>query len=262
MLPTSSHSASNISKSAPWSVLWVCMKIILYIGAAVFIALIIDTVRFYLLIDQSKKLVEASRSFEVIQPDADMKILVLGDSTAVGTGVDDPHKSTAGRLSERYPEAEVKNISQNGLKTRELLERLDTLDAKEHYSLVLIQIGANDIIRFTSMKEIEKDIDAILARLSKQSDQVVILHSGDVGEAPFFPLFMRPIYSSRSYEMRDLYSKLSSTYGAQYVDLIGSAVGELIKRDPKTYYADDLLHLSNEGYGLWFEEIEKNLTAS
>ena len=243
-------------------VLCVYVKILLYIGLAVFLALVIDTLRSYLLIAQSNSLVEVSRSFEVINPDADMKILVLGDSTAVGTGVDDPKKSTAGRLSERYPEAEVNNISQNGLKTRELLERLDALDTKKHYSLILIQIGANDIIRFTSMKEVEKDIDAILAQLSKQSDKVVILHSGDVGEAPFFPLFMRPIYSHRSYEMRNLYRRLSSAYGAHYVDLIGSAVGESMKKDPKTYYAEDLLHLSNEGYGLWFEEIEKVLTTS
>lgn len=44
-----------------------------------------------------------------------MRILVAGDSTGVGTGADSPDDSIAGRIGSDYPEADIVNISENGI---------------------------------------------------------------------------------------------------------------------------------------------------
>jgi len=59
--------------------------------------------------------------------------------------------------------------------------------------------------------------------------------------------------------VRDIYIRAAATYGASYVDLYDSVVTEKLKEDPDKYYADDLLHLSDDGYELWYDEIEKKL---
>lgn len=235
------------------------MKILFYLFIAVLVFLVLDTARFYLLLQKSKKLAAESIPFQRIDSHAEMKVLVLGDSTAVGTGATDSVETTAGRLGQLYPQAEIRNLAENGLQVKDLLVQLDSLDTDDHFSLILIQVGANDIIRLTPMVEVEKDVDQILGRITQIADKVVILHSGNVGEAPFFPLYVRPLFSNRSLQMREIYKNLNQKHGSEYVDLIDSSVGETFKQDPKKYYARDFLHLSGEGYGLWFQEIAKKL---
>jgi lysophospholipase L1-like esterase len=229
--------------------------------------------------------------------DAPFRILVLGDSTAVGTGATRAEDSTAGRLAQKYPNSEVTNLAVNGLKIAGLESILKNMDASQNhrYNIVLIQIGANDIIRLTPMKDIEAGIGRILAR-SKElavaepeqgiagdtmataagmrmqtsagtdartgtpaSGKVIFLHSGDVGEGEFFPIYLNPILSKRSFQMREIYKKAATKYDASYVDLIGSSFSKVAKENPGLYYSNDYLHPSSEGYGLWFNEIEKKL---
>lgn len=59
--------------------------------------------------------------------------------------------------------------------------------------------------------------------------------------------------------VRDVYKNLASKYNAQYVNLIDSHISTQLREDPTTYYSVDKLHLSGEGYRLWFTEIEKTL---
>ncbi len=218
-----------------------------------------DFFRFYLLAKKGIALSNNAVAFERMIADAPQKMLVLGDSTAVGTGSKDNALSTAGRLATLYPNASIENRAVNGLKLKGLLELLEKHDANEQFDIILVQIGANDIIRQTDMKDVERDIDNVLSRLSRQTHTLIVLHSGDVGEARIFPLIVRPFLSKRSYRMREIYKDTASRYGAQYVDLIDSPTRKLLWKKPRTYYSEDFLHLSGAGYGLWFQEIQKKL---
>ncbi len=231
--------------------------LLLIVGAVT--ALTHDGIRLYFLVKNSEQLIKAAVPFNRTDPNATMKILVLGDSTAVGTGAAHPEDSTAGRLAASYPKAAVVNLAVNGLRIEGLLTLLKTVDATTHYDLVLIQIGANDIIRLTSMPDIATGIDKVLARAELFHGQIILLHSGAVGEAPIFPWYFRSWLSRRSLAVRELYKKAAPAHGAEYVDLIDSPVAELLRKDPEKYYANDGLHLTDAGYGLWFEEIKKHL---
>ena len=218
-----------------------------------------DTARAYVFFRRSVVLVQRSMPFERLISDASQKILVLGDSTAVGTGCENSELSTAGRLAMLYPQASVRNLAVNGLRLEGLRKMLDAFETKEHFALILVQIGANDIIRFTDMDRIKNDAAYVFERLSQHTDKLVVLHSGDVGKATFFPFYIRPFLSDRSARMRQIYLLLTNTYNAKYVDLMNSPSDKLLSDTPRLYYAADKLHLNGAGYGLWFSEIKKLL---
>lgn len=223
-----------------------------------FLALcIVDTFRSYLLFRKGVELAKEARAFE--QQGSSMRILVLGDSTAFGTGVDDPKYSTAGRLGAKYPQAEIVNLAENGLRIEGLQEIVKNGIGDSSFDLILVQIGANDIIRMKSTKDIEIGIRNILEELKGKGEKIVVLHSGNIGEAKFFPFYVRGLLSKRSREVTDIYTRVAKETNLEYVNLFEASIAPLLKTDPDKYYASDYLHLSNEGYGLWFEEINKHL---
>lgn len=230
-------------------------KIMLAIVIFLAIWFVFDGIRIFFLIRKSKILIEKALPFERMLLNASMNILILGDSTAVGTGSDDNTLSTAGRLGTLYPEATIENLGKNGLRIKEQIEIVKNLDAQMKYDLILVQIGANDIIRLTSLKDIEKDLNTLSLLLSTKTNKLIILHSGDIGESRFFPLYIRPLFTQRSYKVRDIYKGMAQKNNFIYVDLIDSKADILLQKNPDMYYAPDLLHLNGLGYGLWFDEI-------
>src|SRR6185436_17393262 len=98
-------------------------------------------------------------------PKARVKIIVLGDSTAVGTGSKSNTESVAGRFGRDFPQAEIVNISQNGKRINGLVRDFLPL-VRGHYDLAVVQIGGNDIIWFTPLGRIARDL-AIVAGTMK-----------------------------------------------------------------------------------------------
>lgn len=235
------------------------MKIILILSAVIIGVLIFDGIRVYTRIQKSSVLVAKSSPFQKHLENPRLRILVLGDSTAVGTGAADTSDSTAGRLGELYPHASIVNKSVNGLKIGGLLDILSAIPPTEHFDIILIQIGANDIIRMTPLSTIKSGIEEVLAKARVVSDSVLVLHAGDIGQVPFFPWYVGVLMHYRSIAVQSVYSEAAKNAQAEYVDLIDSTVGATLKQDPGRYYASDGLHLSGDGYGLWFAEIEKHL---
>jgi len=227
--------------------------------AAIALLLAFSLARFYLLAQKGKKLAAAAVPFERPISGASMSILVLGDSTAVGTGSESPELTAAGRLAALYPGASVRNLGVNGLKLDGLLKIIDALDPHEHFSLILVQIGANDIIRLTSEKTIESQAKEAFSKLAPLADKMIVLHSGNVADAPIFSWWMKPFISAKSFEVRSAYQRLAGIYGFRYVDLIDAPSAQILRDDPKRYYSEDMLHLDGEGYGLWFDQIRKAL---
>ena len=233
--------------------------VLVILGIIVFLFFIYEIVISVSLIQKSGNLTEVSDSYQKVVESSEKKILVAGDSTAVGTGTENNLESTAGRLSQKYPDYTLENYSKNGLRLEGLIEILEPIKDNK-YELILIQIGANDIIRFTKKEDIEKRITEVLNITSEMSDKIIFLHSGDVGDAKIIPSFLRPIMSSRSKMMRDIYLQKDSEFeNVHYVDLFTSESIKGMKDNIDKYYAKDKLHLNGEGYGLWFSEIEKEI---
>jgi lysophospholipase L1-like esterase len=209
----------------------------------------------------SSELVEKSSAFSFNPENPNMKVLFLGDSTAVGTGVLDSENSTAGRFHRDFPNAKIENRAENGARMFDIIEQLRSVN--ESYDVIVIQGGANDIINLTPKRDIYERARTLLHEAvlnTKEKEGVVVLiTSADMGETEFFPSYLEPYYSFRSRSVLYELEKISNEEGVVFVDLIESDSDFSFKDDPETFFAPDHLHLSDEGYGLWYREIRKSL---
>jgi hypothetical protein len=75
-------------------------------------------------------------------------VLVVGDSTGVGTGATTPAASIAGLLGAAFPHVSVVNLAVNGARTLDVIMQLAGA-APGRYDLVLVHAGGNDVLRRT-----------------------------------------------------------------------------------------------------------------
>lgn len=225
----------------------VAAAVILYAAYTVFL--------FWNAAQKSAPLIRATSPYNREDPKLTKNILVLGDSLAVGVGARG-ELTVAGRLGERL-RANVENYGKSGAQTRDLDEQLSRAK-KDHYDVILIQIGANDVIQLKSLTTAQSNMDRILGAAQKKSAHVIFLTSGNIGDAPLWPFPWPYIYTERTLDLRDRFKVLAEKHGALYVDLY--ARGNLFASDPDRYYANDKLHLTADGYGTWFDVIWEEVT--
>lgn len=193
------------------------------------------------------------KPFEKINDSAGFKVLFAGDSTCVGTGLDDNRQSTSGYFSQDYPYASIENHCQNGLKLEGLIAILQRLQEK-HFDLAVLQIGANDILYFTPMDQIRKRQQQVLTLTKNIARRIIILHSGDIGSDRLFIPPFNWIYTWRTLKVRDIYL-ISQDSRVSYVDVYSRDHGKNI--DP--FYARDRLHLNAVGYFIWYSYIKDQM---
>lgn len=234
--------------------MWILLVII---GGAILGWIAFEGIRFAWLVRNSAALVERSRAFERETADGSPRILVMGDSTAVGTGAS-PEGSVAGRFGAAFPNATIRNVSENGWKIGDVLAAFPRFEPNS-FDLVVLQIGANDIIRGTPERHFETSIGTLFDKAKVAGKNVVALHSGNIGLAPMFRWPASSILSARTRRYRDIYKQVATEKGVAYVDLYEEEEDDVMNKDVSKYYASDLLHLTNEGYEHWYEEVRKTM---
>ena len=205
----------------------------------------------------SHKVSQHQIPFERNHPDATLRILFLGDSTAVGTGAQSNTESVAGWFGQDFPQAHIRNISRNGEKLAGLIKNFPA--SNESYNLVVLQIGGNDIMRLTRLTDIDKNLSIAIDRAKAIADHVVIMHSGDVGLAPIFSWPLNRLYTSRTKALRDIYIKTAKEKGVMYVDLFQERRDDVFLKDISKFYSPDHLHPSGQGYRFWYQQIRRTL---
>lgn len=209
---------------------------------------------------RGKAVAEASRAFAAPVEDPGntrsiVRVLVAGDSTAVGTGTKDPRLSVAGRLHGAYPEVSIENLAVNGAVTTDVIAQLSAA-SRERYHVVLIQVGGNDVMKFTGQKVLGQAAAEMLDQALSLGSDVVLLTMGDVGAAPAIPWPLTRVLSARSKMVRTTFKGASETRGISYVSMYTPEVKENpFQQNPERYYAADGLHPSGEGYGVWYQHL-------
>lgn len=196
---------------------------------------------------------EAAVAYEQHPENPTHKILVIGDSTAVGTGATQPTDSTAGLLGKDYPTADILNRGVNGARLADLPSRFAQFEDQQ-FDLVLVQIGGNDVWHFTPFNKIETQLNAVLTEATRVGKHVVMMHGGDFISAKALPLGTRWIFSGRSSKLRNLYQRVLPSYGVSYVD-VWHANDDKPDR-AAAFYAIDQFHPSSSGYADWYTQIK------
>lgn len=209
------------------------------------------------LLHESRQLIAQSAAYQQEPTAPDRHILIVGDSTAVGTGAE-PAASVAGLLGRDIPRAVIENRAVNGATASDV--RLQLAEAaRPRYDLVLVHAGANDILQFRRIAQIEQDIRDLVTEASSRGDRVLFLTAGNIGGAPIFVPPLSTWYTHQTRAVRERVRTMVDAHGVEYVDLFLEPEVDPFLKDPWRYHAADGLHPSERGYRDWYERIRATL---
>lgn len=206
-----------------------------------------------------KQLAKTTRAFSHNPKNASLRFLIIGDSTAFGTGALDPSNSIAGRLAQDFPQAQIENHSKNGLSTQGLLGRIVSLK-QERFDRIFILIGGIDILSFVPKERIRKNLTQILrVAQSMTANRIILVSAMNIGAAPLFWFPLSTCYSMRTRAIRKIFMTVGRDYNVRYVDLYLPKSDDHFAKEPTRLYAADKIHPSDHGYGAWYEKIKQAL---
>jgi hypothetical protein len=131
--------------------------------------------------------------------------------------------------------------------------------SKARYALIVIQVGANDIIRFAAATHSAKQIEPVLFAAAARADSVIFLSAGNVGGAYLLPFLLRPFYHYLTRSHHYAFEAAAARAGVTYVNLYAPPHNDPFTQNPSLFLAEDGLHPSSEGYRLWFDKVAKHL---
>ncbi len=232
------------------------MKIILFFILLLLIGLALYQflrIREYKVIGHN--LVKKTQAFSAHPPNATKRILIVGDSLAVGVGSSDPNHSIAGRISADYPDIDITNVAVSGARVEDITGQLSSFQ-KEHFDLIIIQIGGNNVTHFTPLKTVRADAHTMMQSAKTISPHVIVWSSGSAGFAPIFVPPLSWAYTVRTKKVYITISEVVTSEGGTYVDLYVPWKEDVFKTDTKRYYAADKFHVADDAYGFWYEKIK------
>jgi lysophospholipase L1-like esterase len=182
---------------------------------------------------------------------APLRLLVLGDSTAAGVGVDSQHDALPGNLARSLSAHYGRGVrwtavGENGATARDLLERFMPAATADSYDVVFLTIGANDALGIRSRAAFGRDIRSLLSRIRAASPDAVILMSS-------LPAFFRFVLLPNPLRY-NLYLH-SQSLEAEARAIVAATAGAYMSPPPPPYtegfFATDLFHPSATGYRDW-----------
>jgi lysophospholipase L1-like esterase len=204
---------------------------------------------------EAARLLRDSEPFQTQPSGATAGLLIVGDSTAVGTGASGPDNSVAGLISRSHPGVRIVNRATDGAKYADFAVQLQLND--ERFDTVLVLGGGNDVIRFTGKAALRASVDKVAALARERGAQVILMPPGNVGNAPFFWPPLSWWMTKRSQVLHDAVRDAARRTGATYVDLYKPKSEDPFALRAKELHASDGLHPSDSGYLLWVAELDR-----
>jgi lysophospholipase L1-like esterase len=182
----------------------------------------------------------------------EVTLLLLGDSTLTGSGlesVDDIWvRQMAARLSGEF-RIRIVSVATGGARTAEV--RRDQLPQalRTRADLAIVSAGANDVMHVTPLREIERDLTAIVAELHAVVPEVLLTGVGDLGNVPRVPFPLTLVASARSRSVDRIHRQVAERF--DYADKVPvGAMTAGFSRD-RSLFGPDWFHPSRAGHAIW-----------
>lgn len=183
-----------------------------------------------------------------------LRMVWLGDSTAAGVGASSADGAVPRRVAralDRPVDLTVRAIS--GARISDVLaHQVDDL-ASLAPDVVLVSIGANDVVHLTSKGAFRDRYRELVERVP-DSALLVVLGVPDMGAPDRFAQPLRGIASWRGHVLDGVSRSIAREAGAAYVDVAGET-GPAMRADRDRTFAADHYHPSDAGYALWADAV-------
>jgi lysophospholipase L1-like esterase len=210
---------------------------------------------FFLTVRRAHRYSERAVRFERRLESPRCRVLILGDSTAVGLGSASVEASVAGRLAREFPDASVENHAEVGARVANVIDQLAA--ASGRFDAVLIAVGGNDVIRGTPESRVRSGLDTVLVRAREMSRFVIVANSANVGNAPLFGWPFNLLLTRRSLRLRRLFAQVCRQHRVRFVNFTYRGHRDEFARLRDEYFAEDGLHPNADAYGYCYMVLKR-----
>jgi lysophospholipase L1-like esterase len=186
---------------------------------------------------------------------APLRLVLLGDSTALGVGVDRVTDTVGGQLATLLADGpggrrvELSSVAVSGSRSADLGTQVARALVGTRPDVAVILIGSLDAIHFARPSDAAEDLSAAVRRLRTAGAAVVVGTVPDLAAARAFPPPLRQIVGWQGRRLADAQTAAVKAAGGTPVDL-GTQTGAVFRADAGTYCHDGY-HPSADGYRVW-----------
>jgi len=188
---------------------------------------------------------------------APLRIAVVGDSTAAGSGVESHDEGFAGCLAHELNmrtgrSVQWQVVGQFGATARRIRYRL-LPQLGEDLDVAVLLAGGNDVMNERSPDQWREDLSAIVEDLAERADHVLVTGMPPFAHFPSLPAALGRTWSERAAAFDDVSRQICTTRpAATWATMPGVPSSD--------FFASDRFHPSATGYRRWAEVIADHLT--
>jgi lysophospholipase L1-like esterase len=178
-----------------------------------------------------------------------LRLVVLGDSIAYGTGARHPDDALGPRLSavlaDEGFDVDLHVLAVPGAVSAHLrsqVRRAEPLGA----DLAIVVIGANDLARFLPVDQAAADLATAVTALRSGGTDVVVVPAPDMSSIPLVPPAFRGAVRAACALLQQRQTRVAEAAGATVAHVAGD-IGAAFTLDPALFSADRF-HPSSAGY--------------
>jgi lysophospholipase L1-like esterase len=178
-----------------------------------------------------------------------LRLVVLGDSIAYGTGATRVEDGLGPRLAQVLRsegiDTDLTVLAVPGAVSRDLAAQVRRA-APLAADLAVVVIGANDLARFLPAEAATAALGAAVRDLRAAGTDVVVVPAPDMSSVPFVPPALRPVVRAACALLQQRQAEVAVAHGAT-VAAVSAEVGSAFGLDPSLFSADRF-HPSSAGY--------------
>jgi lysophospholipase L1-like esterase len=179
-----------------------------------------------------------------------LRLVLLGDTTALGVGVANVEETVGGHLAGLLADAgatvAMSSVAVSGSRSGDLATQVARALLGERPDLAVILVGANDATRLARSSEVASALGSAVRRLREAGAAVVVGTCPDLGAVRAVAPPLRQIMGWCGRRIARAQAVAALMAGARVVDL-GAMVGPVFRADPGMLCYDGF-HPSADGY--------------
>lgn len=184
-----------------------------------------------------------------------LRLVMLGDSSALGVGVERVTDTVGGQLAALLAagrsgrRVELSSVGVSGSRSSDLATQVARALLGQRPDVAVILVGANDVIGLRSPGESATHLSAAVRRLREAGVEVVVGTCPDLGAARAIAPPLRQLVAWFGRRVARAQVRAVHAAGGAVVDL-ASETGAVFRADPNTL-CEDRYHPSADGYRVW-----------